>query len=182
MRFVDEVTGAIAAPGTPGLTEVRGLITQGYSGASAEQNSKAFTEDGFYKTGDMGMLNADGDFVFVGRISEMIKRAGINVSPAEVEEVLRRHPAVLDAAVVGVPDAARGERIFAFVVPVSAGALDIAELNQHCAKEASKYKLPDHIELCESLPLTVTGKLQRTELKKLAVRRAAELSAVSSRV
>jgi fatty-acyl-CoA synthase len=181
MRFVDEVTGAIAAAGTPGLTEVRGLITQGYSGASAEQNTKAFTEDGFYKTGDMGMLNADGDFVFVGRISEMIKRAGINVSPAEVEEVLRRHPAVLDAAVVGVPDAARGERIFAFVVPVTHGVLDVAALSQHCAKEASKYKLPDHIELCESLPLTVTGKLQRNELKKLAVRRAAELSADSSR-
>jgi fatty-acyl-CoA synthase len=179
MRFVDEVTGAIAPAGTPGLTEVRGFITQGYSGASAAQNAKSFTDDGFYKTGDMGMLNATGDFVFVGRISEMIKRAGINVSPAEVEEVLRRHPGVLDAAVVGVPDAARGERIFAFVVPVAASALDAADLSQHCAKEASKYKLPDHIELCESLPLTVTGKLQRNELKKWAVQRAAELSAES---
>ncbi|MDO9278076.1 MAG: class I adenylate-forming enzyme family protein [Polaromonas sp.] len=176
MRFVDEVTGAVVPTGTPGLTEVRGYTTRGYSGASAAQNAKSFSDDGYYKTGDMGMLNADGDFVFVGRVSEMIKRAGINVSPAEVEEVLRRHPYVQDAAVVGVPDAARGERIFAFVVPVTLGMFDLEALSLHCAKEASKYKLPDHIEVCESLPLTVTGKLQRNELKKWAARRADELS------
>ena len=177
MRFVDEVTGAVVPTGTPGLTEVRGYITRGYSGASTVQNAKTFTDDGYYKTGDMGMINAEGDFVFVGRVSEMIKRAGINVSPAEVEEVLRRHPSVQDAAVVGVPDAARGERIFAFVVPAAPGTLDLEALSLHCGREASKYKLPDHIEVCESLPLTVTGKLQRNELKILAVRRVAELIA-----
>ncbi len=169
LRFVDEVNGAEVPLGTPGLTEVRGYVTRGYSGASAVQNAKTFTEDGYYKTGDMGMMNADGDFVFVGRVSEMIKRAGINVSPAEVEEVLRRHPSVREAAVVGVPDAARGERIYAFVIPASASDFDVDTLNQHCATEASKYKLPDCIEVCESLPLTVTGKLQRNELKKIAI-------------
>lgn len=175
LRFVDEETGTAVAPGTPGLVEVRGYTTQGYSGASAAQNDKVFTADGFYRTGDMGRLNAQGDFVFVGRVSEMIKRAGINVSPAEVEAVLRRHPSVRDTAVVGVPDAARGERIFAFVVPVTPQAFDADALLRHCAAEASKYKLPDHIENCAALPLTVTGKLQRRELRQLAIERVQAL-------
>ena len=180
VRFVDEDTGAPVAAGTPGLTEVRGYITQGYSGASADQNAKAFTPDGWYRTGDIGLLNADGDFVFVGRVSEMIKRAGINVSPAEVEAVLRRHPSVDDAAVVGVPDAARGERIFAFVVPKAGMAFDATELLRHCGTEASKYKLPDHIEALDGMPLTVTGKLQRRELKQRAIERAAALAAAAT--
>ena len=179
LRFVDEATGAVVPNGTPGLAEVRGYTTQGYSGASAAQNTKAFTTDGFYRTGDMGLLNPDGDFVFVGRVSEMIKRAGINVSPAEVEAVLRRHPSVKDAAVVGIPDAARGERIFAYVVPAATAAIaefDVAALMRHCATESSKYKMPDHIEACASLPLTVTGKLQRNELKQMAIKRALALA------
>ncbi len=182
VRFVDEDTGAAAAPGTPGLTEVLGFTTRGYTGASAEQNSKAFAPDGWYRTGDLGMLNAEGDFVFVGRVSEMIKRAGINVSPAEVEAVLRRHPSVDDAAVVGVPDAARGELIYAFVVAKAGVAFDPAELLRHCASEASKYKLPDHIEPLAGMPLTVTGKLQRRELKQCAIERAAALAASAAPV
>ena len=176
LRFVDDATGALVPTGTPGLAEVRGYTTLGYSGASAAQNSKSFTSDGYYRTGDMGMINADGDFVFVGRVSEMIKRAGINVSPAEVEAVLRRHPSVKDAAVVGVPDAARGERIFAYVVPTVVSEFDVNALLRHCAAEASKYKMPDHIEACASLPLTVTGKLQRNELKQMAIQRALALA------
>ena len=177
LRFVDEDSGAPVPPGTPGLIEVSGFTTTGYSGVSAGQNDKAFTSDGYYKTGDMGMLNAEGDLVFVGRVSEMIKRAGINVSPAEVEEVLRRHPSVRDVAVVGVPDPARGERIFAYVVQVAPEQFDALALQRHCAAEASKYKWPDQIECCAGLPLTTTGKLQRRELQKIAIQRAAELAA-----
>ena len=177
LRFVDEETGAPVAPGMSGLTEVRGYTTLGYAGASADQNAKAFTADGYYRTGDMGLLNADGNFVFVGRVSEMIKRAGINVSPAEVEAVLLRHPSVHQVAVVGVPDAARGERIFAFVVTKAGTAFDAAELLRHCGSEASKYKLPDFIEPLTGMPLTVTGKLQRRELKERAIERAAALAA-----
>ncbi len=181
LRFVDEDTGAVVPAGTPGLVEVSGgYVTQGYSGASAAQNEKTFTADGFYRSGDMGKLSADGDFVFVGRVSEMIKRAGINVSPAEVEAVLLRHPSVREVAVVGVPDTARGERIFAFVVPAASAQFDVDVLMRHCAAEASKYKLPDHIESCSRLPLTVTGKLQRRELKQLAVERARTLAAAAN--
>ena len=177
LRFVDEESGAIVPPGTPGLAEVRGYTTHGYLGASAAQNALAFSPDGYYRTGDLGLLNADGDFVFVGRVSEMIKRAGINVSPAEVESVLLRHASVHEAAVVGAPDPVRGERIVAFVVTKPGHGFDPAALLAHCAGELSKYKLPDRIESLATFPLTVTGKLQRRELKRMAIERAQALAA-----
>ena len=104
IRLVDSELGERVGPSETGLVEVRGYVTPGYSGASADQNAAAFTPDGFYRTGDAGRLDKDGSFVFVARHSEMIKRAGINVSPAEVEEILLKHARVAQAAVVGAPD------------------------------------------------------------------------------
>jgi fatty-acyl-CoA synthase len=106
--------------------------------------------------------------VFVGRNTEMIKRAGINVSPAEVENILLTHPGVSQAAVVGVADPERGELVVAFVVPSNA-SVTTAELIAHCRSVASKYKVPDRILMQSSLPLTSTGKLQRRQLKQTAV-------------
>ncbi|MGW9333591.1 class I adenylate-forming enzyme family protein [Bosea sp. NPDC055594] len=167
MRFVDPETGAAVAQGEAGLAEVRGYVTPGYSGASASQNEAILTADGFYRTGDMGQLDEGGAFVFVGRDTEMIKKAGINISPAEIEEVLLRHPAVRQTCVVGVPDARRGEIVVAFVVPE--GPVSAEELTAHCREMSSKYKVPDRIELCEALPLTATGKVMRRALKGDAV-------------
>jgi fatty-acyl-CoA synthase len=167
LRFVDSETGAPAAPGEPGLVEVRGYISPGYDGASADQNAKSFTPDGFYRTGDIGRLDESGAFVFVARNTEMIKRAGINVSPAEVENILLAHPLVAQAAVVGAADADRGEAIVAFVV-ASSPSLKAEDLISHCRSIASKYKVPDRIILQDALPLTATGKLQRRALKETA--------------
>jgi fatty-acyl-CoA synthase len=166
IRFIDEGTGAEVPLGQPGLAEVRGYVTPAYSGASAEQNDKAFTHDGFYRTGDIGQFDEEGNFVFVGRNTEMIKRAGINVSPAEVENILLLHPKVESAGVVGVAEKERGELVIAFVVPRHGDELTEAELLQHCRSIASKYKVPDRIEIRPALPLTPTGKLQRRELKQ----------------
>jgi fatty-acyl-CoA synthase len=167
LRFVDPETGAPVALGQPGLVEVRGYISPGYCGASADQNARTFTADGFYRTGDVGRLDESGAFVFVARNTEMIKRAGINVSPAEVENILLAHPLVAQAAVVGAADADRGEAIVAFVVP-SSPSLKAEDLVAHCRSVASKYKVPDRIILQEALPLTATGKLQRRALKETA--------------
>jgi fatty-acyl-CoA synthase len=168
LRFVDVDTGEPVRAGEIGLTEVRGYVTAGYSGASSDQNTRAFTADGFYRTGDVGKLDENGAFVFVGRNTEMIKRAGINVSPAEVENILLTHPGVSQAAVVGVADPERGELVVAFVVPSNA-SVTTAELIAHCRSVASKYKVPDRILMQSSLPLTSTGKLQRRQLKQTAV-------------
>ena len=105
------------------------------------------TPDGFFRTGDMGRLLPDGTISFSGRVTEMIKKGGINISPAEVEDVLMRHPAVALAGVVGVPDATQGELIAAFVVPKPGATLRPDELAAHCRSLASRYKVPDFIEI-----------------------------------
>lgn len=147
--------------------QVHGYITPGYGGQSAVHNAAVFTDDGWYRTGDLGQLTEDGDIVFVGRNSEMIKRSGINVSPAEVEDVLARHDAVLHAGVVGIPDEAKGEVIIAFVV--AAEGVAEADLMAHCRRVASSYKIPDRIEFRDALPVTATGKLLRQSLKQDAL-------------
>jgi fatty-acyl-CoA synthase len=168
LRIADEVTGAVMPAGQPGLIEVKGYVMHGYSGASAAQTAAAMTEDGYFRTGDMGELTATGDMKFIGRTTEMIKKGGINIAPAEVEDVLMRHPSVSLAGVVGVADATQGELIAAFVVPKPGQIVTEAALTAHCRELASRYKVPDFIAVCDTLPVTATGKLLRRDLKTLA--------------
>jgi fatty-acyl-CoA synthase len=169
LRIRDVETGEIISPKQTGLMEIRGHTTPGYSGKSAELNEQTFTPDGYYRTGDIGHLDAEGALIFVGRHSEMIKRAGINVSPAEIESVLSRHSGVCEAAVVGVPDREKGEVIVAFIVPENIATFEVGHLSDHLRAALSKYKLPDRIELRQILPLTPTGKLHRKQLKAEAL-------------
>src|SRR5581483_8384925 len=100
----------------------------------------------------------------------IIKRAGINVSPAEVEGLLLQHPDVAQAAVVGAAAGERGEAIVAFVVTHPSARLDSERLRTHCRTLASSYKVPDRIEIVAALPVTETGKLHRRALREEAVR------------
>src|SRR5215475_5286495 len=157
-----------AQPGEVGEIEVKGYLTKGYVGSSAHLNATAFLPDGFFRTGDLGSLRQDGAIQYAGRHSEMIKRSGINVSPAEVEEILQQHPAIALAGVTGLVDAMRGEIIVAYVTPRSGASIETNEVLAHCRVHLSGYKVPDRIYVCETLPLTPTGKLQRRELKTMA--------------
>ncbi len=168
VRIVDGETGAELPRGEEGMIEVRGYVMRAYLGSSATQTADAITADGFFRTGDMGRLLPDGTISFSGRVNEMIKKGGINISPAEVEDVLMRHDTVALAGVVGVPDATQGELLAAFVVPKPGATLQPDELAAHCRSLASRYKVPDFIEVRDSLPVTVTGKLMRRELKQIA--------------
>lgn len=168
IRIVDAETGVVLPRSEEGLIEVRGYVMRGYIGSSAEQTASALTQDGWFRTGDVGRLLPDGAMSFSGRISEMIKKGGINISPAEVEDVLMRHGSVALAGVVGVPDARQGELLAAFVVPKPGADARVEDLVAHCRALASRYKVPDFIEIRDSLPVTVTGKLMRRELKQMA--------------
>jgi acyl-CoA synthetase (AMP-forming)/AMP-acid ligase II len=168
VRIVHQATGATVPAGEIGLIEVRGYILRGYLGGSVSQNDTALTKDGFFRTGDSGHLTETGDLVFAGRVSEMIKKGGINISPAEVEDVLMRHPTVAQAGVVGVPDRQQGELLAAFVVPKPGTAPTAGELVAHCRAVASRYKVPDFIEIIDALPVTTTGKVMRRDLKQMA--------------
>ena len=116
VRIREPETGRACKPGEVGQIEVKGYLTRGYAGASARHTAEAFTPDGYFATGDLGLLRPDGAVVFMGRHSEMIKRSGINVAPAEVEEVLQQHAGVGLAGVTGVDDPAGGEIIVAYVI------------------------------------------------------------------
>ena len=168
LRIVDSETGRMAPQGETGAVEVAGYVTPGYAGASAGHNTVAFTEDGYFRTGDLGFVDVEGGFHFVARDSDIIKRAGINVSPAEIESLLLAHPSVAQAAVVGAAAGELGEAIVAFVVPNPAAKIAAAELQAHCRGLASSYKIPDHIEFVAALPVTETGKLDRRALRDAA--------------
>src|SRR6202790_1602132 len=168
VRIVDETSGLPVAAGLAGQIEVKGNLTPGYDGASAQNNANAFTADGYFRTGDLGLVTPEGDLQFLARTTEMIKRSGINIAPAEVEEVLRHHSGVAEAAVVGIPDPDKGEIVLAFVVAKPGVELTEETLRKHCRTEAASYKTPDRVELCAALPMTATGKLMRSELKQMA--------------
>jgi fatty-acyl-CoA synthase len=168
VRIIDAESGQPVPQGEVGAIEVKGNLTRGYDGASRGQNEKAFTPDGFFRTGDLGRFTPEGDIQFVARSSEMIKRAGINISPTEIEELLRQHPGVAAVGVTGSLDPEKGEIIVAFVVPAAGAAVNVDELRAHCRTLASSYKTPDRIEFCNVLPVTTTGKLMRQELKQMA--------------
>jgi len=168
IRIVDPMTRKPVGVGEVGEAEIKGYRTPGYAGASAEHNAATFTEDGYFRSGDLAFLDHDGFFHFASRSSEIIKRAGINVSPAEIEEHLQRYEGVAQVGVVGAPDQEKGEIIVAFVVPRGQAKLDTEAIKQYCRSRLSSYKVPDRVEVCASLPITETGKLARRQLKDLA--------------
>ena len=181
LRIVDPETGRVLPAGETGLVEVGGHVTPGHAGESAAHNAAAFTADGYFRTGDVGFLDAQGDFRFVGRDAEIIKRGGINVSPAEVESLLLQYPGVAQAAIVGAAAGERGEAIVAFVVPHPGASLDPDALREHCRRLASSYKVPDHIEIRDALPVTETGKLFRRALRDQAQALVGDTGARSGR-
>ena len=159
-----------AKPDEVGEIEVKGYLSKGYLGASAAFNATAFTADGYFRTGDLGALRRDGALKYAGRSSEMIKRSGINVSPAEVEEVLQQHQSVALAGVIGLADPTRDEIIVAYLTPRPGCRIEFDEIIAHCRRLLSRYKVPDRLHVCEALPLTPTGKLLRPALKAMAAR------------
>lgn len=149
--------------GEAGEVVIRGPgLTPGYLNNPAA-NEEAFF-DGWFRTGDLGVLEG-GYLRLAGRLKEMIVRGGENISPAEIEDVLRSHPAVSDAACFGVPDERYGERVAAAVV-LSAAA-DPKQIISHCRERLTSVKVPDRIHVLESLPRTATGKPQRRRVAEI---------------
>ncbi|TPQ32237.1 acyl--CoA ligase [Cupriavidus pinatubonensis] len=124
----------------------------------------AFTHDGWLRTGDLGYRDADGYFYITGRAKELIIKGGENIAPREIDEALLRHPAVLEAAAVGVPDPAYGQEIVAFVVMRDATPCDDAALRAHCLRELGRYKTPKEFRFISELPRGPSGKVQRLKL------------------
>jgi len=152
--------------GEPGEIMIRGdNVMKGYY-KSPRQTAEAFDADGWLHTGDIGYLDADG-FVFVtGRIKELIIKGGENIAPREIDEALLRHPAVLEAAAVGIPDANYGQEILACVVAKPGMTLTAEDLLAFCRSELGLFKTPKRILLVEDLPKGPSGKVQRLKLSE----------------
>jgi O-succinylbenzoic acid--CoA ligase len=124
----------------------------------------ALAADGWLHTGDVGSLDDRGKLSLAGRLSEVIVSGGENVAPVEVEEVLRSHPAVIDAAVYGRPDQEWGEAVVAAVVARHGARVDPSELRAHCSQRLARFKVPKAFEFVDGLPRTAAGKLLRRRL------------------
>jgi fatty-acyl-CoA synthase len=165
LRIVHPETHAVLPPGEVGEILVAGYVTPGYY-CDPENNAQAFDAEGYFRTGDLGMLDAEGRLHFRGRLKELIKSGGINISPLEIEAYLMTYPKVQYAAVVGLPDTMKGE------VPVVAlqlreGETAIAEeIRSFCRDHIASYKIPVHVVFLhpDEFPRTSTGKVQKTEL------------------
>ncbi|MSQ55439.1 MAG: long-chain fatty acid--CoA ligase [Betaproteobacteria bacterium] len=135
---------------------------------SPEQTAKAFDAEGWLRTGDLGHCDADGYFTISGRLKELIIKGGENIAPREIDEALLRHPAVLEAAAVGVPDANYGQDILACVVVKQGERLAEPELRAFCVAELGRYKTPRDFRFVNELPKGPSGKIQRLKLAELA--------------
>ncbi|MGE0484571.1 MAG: AMP-binding protein [Gammaproteobacteria bacterium] len=165
LRIVDADSGADCAVGEAGEIRVRGYVLTAYFKDPA-QTAAAFDEQGYFRTGDLGYLDADGYLYFRGRSKEMVKTGGINVAPIEVEEILLTHPAVKLAYCTGVPDPVRDEVIGAVIVTRPGAEVSAAALIEHCRAALAAYKVPRLVRFAaeDELPLTTTGKLQKNRL------------------
>jgi fatty-acyl-CoA synthase len=156
-----------------GEIQVRGWnVMQGYFN-NPEANAKAFTADGWLRTGDLGELSADGRLRMVGRLKDVFRVGGENVAPAEVEEVLLAHPAVQTAQVIGVPDARLGEVPAAYVTLKDGQRAQEAELIAWCKARSANFRVPRYLRIVadfEAIGMTASGKVQKTKLREHAIR------------
>jgi fatty-acyl-CoA synthase len=167
IRVVDPDSGQLLDHGEIGELRVTGHVTPGYY-RDAGQTRGAFDADGYFKTGDLGLIREDGRVQFRGRFKEMIKTAGMNVAALEVEAILATHDAVKQAHVVGVPDRARGELVVA-AVELREGATATPEaLTAFCRERLASYKVPSRFvfRTADEFPRTPTGKVQKPRLRE----------------
>ncbi len=161
--------GKEVALGQPGEICARGpQVMTGYW-QRPDETANVMTQDGFFRTGDIGVMDAGGQVKIVDRKKDMVLVSGFNVYPNEVEDVVASHPGVLECAVVGVPDAASGEAVVLFVAKKDP-ALTEQELRKFLSEQLTAYKRPKYIVFQQELPKTNVGKVLRRELRDAALK------------
>ena len=162
-----DLDGTILPVESLGEIAVRGPgVMKGYYRQPGE-TAQAFDDEGYFLTGDLGLVDDEGYIHIVGRRKELIIRGGFNVYPREVEDRLHAHPAVLDVAVVGLPHEVLGEVVCACIVPVEGAIITGEEIKEWCRGALADYKVPDLVRFFDSFPLTGSGKVRRVELARM---------------
>jgi long-chain acyl-CoA synthetase len=163
-KVIDAKQGNTLAAGEGGEICLRGpnVMSQYYK--SPEQTAAAFDSQGWLRTGDLGYCDPDGYYFITGRLKELIIKGGENIAPREIDEALLRHPAVLEAASVGIPDPAYGQEIRACIVLKPGAHASVDELRELCLRELGRYKTPKEFRFLTELPKGPSGKVQRLKL------------------
>jgi fatty-acyl-CoA synthase len=167
VKVIDPETGRTVPRGTPGE-----LCTRGYSVMTGYWNQPDKTAEAvdaahWMHTGDLAVMDADGYLAITGRIKDMVIRGGENIYPREIEEFLYTHPDILDAQVIGVPDAKYGEELMVWV-RLRAGAKELTaeSLREFCTGKLAHYKIPRYVHIVDEFPMTVTGKVRKVEMRE----------------
>ncbi|UCF18503.1 MAG: acyl--CoA ligase [Gemmatimonadota bacterium] len=159
--------GSALPPESVGELAVRGYnVMKGYN-RQPDETSRVFSDDGFFRTGDLGMIDEDGYVHIIGRKKDTITRGGYTIYPRELEDLLRLHPAVQETAVVGVEDEVLGELICACIVAVEGAIVTGEEIKDFCHGKIAQYKVPDLVRFVDSFPMTGSGKVRRVELSRI---------------
>lgn len=166
LRICDLENDQPLPAGQVGEIRLQGPLFSAYY-KEPEKTQESYDAEGFFRTGDLGMLDEAGNLYYRGRLKEMVKSGGINIAPIEIEEMLMRHPSVQTAYVIGVPDAKLDEALAAIIVPREDANPTADELIQYCRRELAAYKVPMkfHFAKDADLPLTTTGKIMKARLR-----------------
>ena len=165
------VAGADGTPldtGEEGELEIRGYtVLAGYLG-NDQANRESFADDGFFRTGDLATIDADGNVVITGRVKDVINRGGIKINPTDIENVITAHQAVVQAAIVPMPDEVLGEKACLFVELAPGAVFDLDEATSWLAEHGvAKMRWPERLEIVDAMPMTPTRKIIKGELAKL---------------
>jgi long-chain acyl-CoA synthetase len=163
-RAVDPLSGAVLADGVAGEIQVRGENVMSAYYENPEETARAFSADGWLRTGDLGYRDADGFWFVTGRIKELIIKGGENIAPREIDEVLLAHPDVLEAAATGIPDPLYGQEIVAGIVLHPDRDWDESDLREFCRQRLGSFKTPSRFLRYEALPKGPSGKVQRLRI------------------
>ncbi|MFC4126554.1 AMP-binding protein [Nocardia rhizosphaerae] len=169
VKIVDPATGATLPRGQAGE-----LCTRGYSVMlgywdQPDKTAEAIDAACWMHTGDIGVMDDDGYLSVTGRIKDMVIRGGENIYPREIEEFLYTHPDIVDAQVIGVPDAKYGEELMVWLrLREGAAVLDAAAVRDFCTGRLAHYKIPRYVHVVDEFPMTVTGKVRKAEMRELA--------------
>ncbi len=169
VKVIDPETGRTVPRGQAGE-----LCTRGYSVMlgywdEPERTAEAIDAARWMHTGDLATMDADGYLNIVGRIKDMIIRGGENVYPREIEEFLYGHADIVDVSVIGVPDVKYGEEIMAWVRVREGATLTLDDVREHCQGKIAHYKVPRYLHVCDELPMTVTGKVQKFKMRETSI-------------
>jgi fatty-acyl-CoA synthase len=171
-KIVDPASGEVLERGQIGELCTRGYAVMAGYWNQPEKTAEAIDQDGWMHTGDLARMDDDGYVVVEGRIKDMVIRGGENIYPREIEEFLYTHPSIQDVQVIGVPDSKYGEELMACIIlKDGAEPLDADAVAEFCRGRLAHYKIPRYVDVRDSFPMTVSGKVRKVEMREEAVAR-----------